>query len=357
MRILHLSSEYPPQQIFGLGRYVCDLSRELVQQGHQVRVLTNSLGRPEMDVDDQGVAVHRVEFPPPPKPPGTVAPPMAFNVHLLQRAHALADSLPPSEVVVSHDWLTARAGHLLARRWGVPHIWTVHDLVVGKTFGQLDGPGDTTVYAIEHWAAQTADLVIANSSAIQDELVEKYSATRSRLALIHCGIDPRRFESKQGTDRERAFRSVFAAPDEELVTYVGRLDREKGIDVLLKAFAEVVRGHPGVRLAIAGKGILEEALKDLARQLGIEAQVYWAGYLTGETVIHFYRASDLHVCPSLYEPFGIVAAEAMSAGAPLIASATGGLRDIMESAEVAVSVPPDDHAALARAMLELLKNP
>src|SRR5579863_751588 len=89
MRLLQISSEYPPQKVFGLGRYVSDLSRELAVQGHEVSVLTNSLGGADRDLVDHGVQVHRTEYPPPPMPPTLGAPVMAFNVHLQQRAQAL----------------------------------------------------------------------------------------------------------------------------------------------------------------------------------------------------------------------------------------------------------------------------
>src|SRR6185369_17480695 len=128
MRILHVSSEYPPQKVFGLGRYVSDLSRELAGQGHEVHVLTNSIGGVDRDVEDHGVHVHRVEYPPPPMPPTPAAPVLAYNVHLQQRASSLeARGLGDPEVVVSHDWLTAVAAHRIARRFGLPHVWTVHD--------------------------------------------------------------------------------------------------------------------------------------------------------------------------------------------------------------------------------------
>jgi glycosyltransferase involved in cell wall biosynthesis len=103
MRILHVASEHPPQEVYGLGRYVCDLSRELAAQGHSVHVLTNSISGRDQDVVDHGVALHRVDFPPPPKPSGEHAPALAFNLHLQQRATALGRmGLGDPEIVISH---------------------------------------------------------------------------------------------------------------------------------------------------------------------------------------------------------------------------------------------------------------
>jgi glycosyltransferase involved in cell wall biosynthesis len=167
MRILHIASEYPPQKVYGLGRYVCDLSEELVSEGHSVHVMTNSTGGRDPDVVVNGVHVHRVDFPPPPKPPGSVAPVMAFNFQLQGIASRLGvEGLGRPDVVVSHDWLTALAGHRIARRLGLPHVWTVHDLVHGKSAGRVEKPEDKSVFAMETRAAREADLTIVNSRAI-----------------------------------------------------------------------------------------------------------------------------------------------------------------------------------------------
>ncbi len=354
MRILHLSSEYPPERVFGLGRYVHQIAREQARQGHAVHVLTNSIGGADPDIDDGDVQVHRVAYPPPPKPPGSVAPPMAFNLHLQQRAADLgfAGAGEP-EVVVSHDWLTAPAAHQLAKRWHIPHVWTVHDTVHGKTFGRIESPEDEAIWCIERWAAANADLALINSNAIRDEVREFYGAEPEVLRLVHCGVDPAAFVSTQAPERLRAFRQVFAAPDELLITYTGRLDREKGIDTLVNAFAQARRELPSARLAIVGKGALDETIRKHIAALGLEDAVTLYGYLAGTVLRHFYQVSDLHVCPSHYEPFGIVALEAMAAGAPVVVSATGGLTDIVDSDAVGRSFPPRDATALAAVLVEL----
>ena len=358
MRILHVASEHPPLQVFGLGRYVCDLSRALAQKGHSVHVLTNSIGGQDQDVVDHGVYIHRVDSPPPPKPPSQGAPVLAFNLHLQQRAEVLGrKGLGNPEVVVSHDWLTVLAGHRLARRLGLPHVWTVHDTVHGKRAGKIEEVEDRVAFDLEMWGAKSADLVLVNSRAIGDEVAEVFRGERARMGLLHPGLDPERFTWPQSVRRVEAFRSVLAARDELLITYCGRLDLEKGIDTLLNAIPILCRKVPKLRVALAGRGVLQPMIADHIRQLGLESVVQLHGYLEGKVLEQFYRVSDLHVCPSHYEPFGLVALEAMAAGAPVVVSATGGLTDIVSSPEVGRTFPPRDIAALAGVLEELALDP
>ncbi len=358
MRILHISSEYPPQKIFGLGRYVSDLSRELASQGHGVHVLTNSLGGVDRDLEDRGVRIHRVEFPPPPMPPTPAAPVMAFNLHLQQRAFALGrPGLGDPEVVVSHDWLTAVAGHRIARRLGVSHVWTVHDTVHGKRFGVLQDVEDQVANSVERWATRAADLVLVNSSAISDEMTTAYQAGPGRCRLLHPGIDPESCRSTQEAPRLAAFRQTLAEPEELLLTYTGRLDLEKGVDTLLNGVSLLRSRLPRVRLAIAGRGVLLPTIESHIRDLKLDGSVTLCGYLEGQVLRTFYTVSDIHICPSHYEPFGLVALEAMAVGTPVVVSDTGGLKDIISSPSVGRRFPPRNPGALADTLFELASSP
>lgn len=353
MRILHLASEYPPQKVYGLGRYVCDLSRELAAQGHEVHVLTNSIGGADQDVTDRGVRLHRIDHPMPPKPAGTIAPVLVFNLCLQRRSQALGlAELGDPEVIVSHDYLTAPAGHRIAHRWGLPHIWTVHDCIDGKRFGKVKTPDDLAVREIERWAARAADAVLVNSSALKREIATGLGA-QAKTEILPGGVDPARFTGFQSDANLAAFRGCLAAPDEILLTYVGRLDQEKGIDTLINAFAKALRAHGKMKLAIAGRGDLQPLIENHIRQLQLENSVRLLGYLQGEVLKSVYRVSDIHLCPSRYEPFGLVALEAMAAGAPIIAGDTGGLADIVEDGKSGLRFRPEDVGALANSILSL----
>jgi glycosyltransferase involved in cell wall biosynthesis len=283
---------------------------------------------------------------------------MAFNLHLQQRAHGLGrKGLGDPEVVVSHDWLTAIAGHRIARRLGVPHIWTVHDTVYGKRFGKIQEVEDKVSHSIESWATKEADLLLVNSMAIGAEMAEVHGADRSRVELLHPGIDPDACQCTQGDSRLESFRSLFAEPDEVLVTFTGRLDLEKGIDTLINGFAILRSRFPKVRLAIAGRGVLRPTIEEHLKKLGLERQVSLCGYLEGQVLRSFYKVGDVQVCPSHYEPFGLVAVEAMAAGTAVVVSDTGGLKDIVSSSKVGRRFPSGNTAALADTLFELVGNP
>jgi len=342
MKILHVASEYPPQEVFGLGRYVSELSRELVLQGHDVHVLTNSMGEGVQDFMNDGVAVHRVDYPPPPKPPGNLAPALAFNVHLLQRALSLGmEGLGHPDVIVSHDWLTSVAAHRMAQLWRCPHVWTVHDTHRGKLFNVLQHPTDQMTVALERWSATHADMVLVNSSSVAAEVIAE-GGDPKRIRIVPCGIDPDRYTSQLSPARRAAFRLSLCAPDHLLITYAGRLDLEKGIDTLINSLSGLRVRHPHVSLVMAGKGVLQETIQAHVRELDLEDCVSLIGYLQGDVLRAFYAASDIHVCPSSYEPFGLVAVEAMAAGVPVIVSNVGGLADIVATEAIGLRVAPKD---------------
>jgi len=206
VRILHLSSEYPPQQVFGLGRFVCDLAEELARLGHEVIVITNSLGGEYYECITNGVKVLRVDFPPPPKPPLVSGQIMVFNILLLRRAAKLGwDLLNQLDVVCSHDWLTAPAAQALCDTFGIPHVCTFHDVLSGKRLGKPSGEFDRFSMEAERWAAEKASHLIANSHATRNELIQSYGVEPGRISVVTCGISPGVLKLEDDSLRLNAF--------------------------------------------------------------------------------------------------------------------------------------------------------
>jgi len=351
VKILHLASEYPPQKVFGLGRFVHGLAREQARQGHEVHVVTNSMGGRQHETEECGVHVHRVDFPPPPEPAHIGATVTQFNTQLIERI--LRDAVcPEAHVVNSHDYLTALAGKVVARRLGATFVVTVHDTVVGKRFGKLNNDAKYAAN-IEHWMYQLADRIICVSEHTRNEVVERYGAPQGKTFAIHNAVSEEDFPTPDPRLLAR-FRRVLARDDEKIVLYVGRLDREKGVDVLVRAFARV-RDVPA-KLVVAGKGKLEPGLRKLAADLGIADRTVFAGYLVGQVLSHAYRGANVLVVPSLYEPFGIVALEGMVCGLPVVASSTGGLTEVVNDGETGLLALSGDEEDLSRTLELVLRD-
>jgi glycogen(starch) synthase len=354
MKIVHLASEFPPLRIFGLGRYVHDLSRAQVRRGHEVHVLTNSLSGKQHDVDVHGIHVHRIHFPSPPKPPDGASQVAQFNLCLLERVLELERDLARADVFVAHDWLTILAADLTRKRLGGRLILTIHDTVIGKTFGKMTNE-DKFVANVERWGCRMADAVVAVSNHVRKELEGVYEAPSEKLHVVPCAVAPEWF---QAVDPKFLgdLRGILAGLQEKIVSYVGRLDPEKGVDRLIDAFASVARDHPAIRLVIAGKGLEQEALEGQASRSGVADRIRFLGYVTGAALEALYKVSDAVVCPSTYEPFGIVPLEGMINRVPVIASDTGGMAEIVEHGKSGLKVPPGDSTALAKAIGLVLSN-
>ena len=354
LRILHIASEYPPLQVFGLGRAVCDLAVAQAAHGHEVHVVTNSIGGRDPDAVVDGVRVHRISFPPPPKPPDDTMAVQQFNICALQTAQAVAGRHGAPDVVHVHDWLTVLSGRMLA--WlhpGARLVCTIHDTAQGKHFGRLTRPQQYAAH-LERWVGQEAELIICCSDYVRGEMMDGYNVPAEKIAVIPCGVDERRWRVEGDL---ATYRTLFARPEERIVGYVGRLDQEKGIPTLVEAFAAALAAYPEARLVLVGKGVLQEKLHEQAQQAGIADRVRFAGYLTGPALAAFYRCCDVLVVPSLYEPFGIVALEGMISRTPVIASNAGGLAEIIQHERNGLSFPAGDAPALARELARLLGAP
>lgn len=353
MNILHLSSEYPPQKVYGLGRFVHDLSVEQARQNHEVHVVTNSLSGKDYETKNHGVFVHRVNFPPPPKPVDASTTVVQFNMQIVERAVPLVKKYKP-DVVNTHDWLTFLAGRVINRTFGIPHVFTVHDTMVGKTFGKMSNPQKLGAN-IEKYGCKDANRVICCSEYMRKELLNIYEG-KDNIRVIPCGVEEQTFAVNSDDFLLKNFRSLFAREDEVLVTYVGRLDQEKGLDILLNAIGTVLQKYSKVCFAIAGKGVMEESIQQWITKSGLHNKVKLAGYIEKQVLSHFYKVSDLHIMPSSYEPFGIVALEAMVNKAPIIVANSGGLDEIIDHNIDGLKFTSGNMDSLANKILKVLED-
>ncbi len=355
MRVLTLATEFPPAHGYGLGRYVSELTAALAAGGCEVAVACNNWdgGRPEGRRVRAGVEVGNAPLLVPIKGYTWVADVLQSNVLLEARALEMARRNGGFEVLHIHDWLAASAAKSLRDLLGLPLVVTMHDTVRGRNQGQLSGE-EQYIAQMEGWACEQADLVLTNSAFIRRELAEAYQVPEDKLAVVGCGVSPDAFASDTPPQH---FKLALGCEDAPLIFFVGRLAQAKGPQVLLEAAPHVLKLRPDVRFIFAGEGTLREPLQERAGQLGIAGQARFVGHLRGKVLATLYRAAEMVVVPSLYEPFGMVALEAMACGTPVVAADTGGLSEIMAHGDCALPAPPNDPVTLARAILHLLQQP
>jgi glycogen(starch) synthase len=275
-----------------------------------------------------------------------------MNSDMRERAGELCEELD-YDVVHSHDWLVSVAAERTARWFHVPWVTTVHATEFGRHQGWVHTRPQSRIHALEYGMVRRADRVITCSHFMQTHVAGVFGVPQARISVIPNGIDPRDLES--GIDDLVALRARFAQPRERLVLMVGRLVYEKGFHLALDALAPVMKKLGDVRFVVAGTGTAEAELKLQARRLGLTRRGTFLGWV-GDDMLHgLYRVADLCIVPSIYEPFGLVALEAMASGCLCIVADTGGLREVVPAGgTVGHRFPSRDSAALGTIIEQVL---
>ena len=355
-RVLIVSWEYPPLIEGGLARHVRKLSEALVARDVEVHVLTR--GGEESTVEETigGVQIHRIVEP---ERPTDLAEFVTWvermNSDMLAAGVELGDRID-FDLVHGHDWLVAGACDHLARRFKSPLVTTIHATEYGRHQGWVDKHPQSHIHGVEKWIANRSDRVITCSLFMRDQITEIFSVEESRITVIPNGIDP--VDLPAGDPAELAsLRSQFALPEENLVLLIGRLVYEKGFQLALEAMPGVIEAVPNTRFLVAGSGTHEAELHKQAEELGLMEHGTFLGWI-GDDVLHsLYRIADLTVVPSIYEPFGLVALEAMASECPCIAADTGGLREVVPLEGAGLRFRASDPEHLAEAAIQVLSNP
>jgi glycogen(starch) synthase len=190
---------------------------------------------------------------------------------------------------------------------------------------------------------------------MREQIADIFAVEEDRVVVIPNGIDPDDLQPQNGAELER-LRAQFAAPDERLVLLIGRLVYEKGFQLALEAMPRLVHEVPGTRFLVAGSGTHEAELRRQAADLGLDDHGTFLGWI-GDDVLHsLYRIADVCVVPSIYEPFGLVALEAMASGCPCIVADTGGLREVVPHEEAGLRFRARDPEALGEMVERVLTD-
>jgi len=190
---------------------------------------------------------------------------------------------------------------------------------------------------------------------MREQIADIFGVEEARISVIPNGIDPDDLPNQDPATLAR-LRADFAAPQERLVLLIGRLVYEKGFQLALEAMPRLIEAVPGTRFLVAGSGTHEAELRRQAEDLGLMDHGTFLGWI-GDDVLHsLYRIADLTVVPSIYEPFGLVALEAMASGCPCIVADTGGLREVVPHEEAGLRFRSRDPEALADVAIRVLSD-
>ena len=325
MKILMLTWEYPPRVVGGIARVVHDLSQTLIKDGHEVTVVTYKEGDAPYFEDDKGVKVYRVDNYMI-NPNNFIDWIMQMNFNMVAKANEIIAKEGNFDVIHAHDWLVAYAAKTLKNSYNIPIVSTIHATESGRNSGIHD---ETQRYIndTEWMLTYESSEVIVNSNYMKGELQRLFGLPYEKINVIPNGVNMNLFN---GIERDYNFRRKFAMDNEKIILFMGRLVYEKGIQYLISAMPKILEGYHDAKLVICGKGGMIDELKEQVNAMGIGEKVYFAGYMAGKDVQKMYKAADISVFPSTYEPFGIVALEAMLAGVPTVVSDVGGLNEIVD---------------------------
>ncbi len=356
MRILMLSWEYPPHLIGGLGAHVADLIPALAAQGAKVTLITpRARGADAFERVHERAVVYRIGDPIG-RPSTNFGDVQHANLTLEKAGHRLWDEVGGFDLIHAHDWLVSFAGEALKQLHKTPLVATMHATERGRGGGHLKDDLAEAINRAEWWLTYEAWRVITTSDYMANELVTFFNLPTDKIAVISNGVNPARFTVKPGEDLA-AFRLMWADPDVPLVFFVGRVQYEKGVHLLVEVAHRLLSQGCRAKFVLAGTGSMLDTLRERVATLGIQDSVVLSGYISDSVRDHLYQVADVAVFPSLYEPFGIVALEAMAAGCPVIVSDVGGLGEVVENEETGIKIPANNLDVLESAIRYVLENP
>jgi glycosyltransferase involved in cell wall biosynthesis len=351
LSVMMLTWEFPPRVIGGISPHVYFLSKSLAKNGVKVYVVTCDFPGAPAHETIEGVEVYRVDSYKNPSPDFATWV-YLMNINMQKEAAALAAKLAGKiDVFHAHDWLVANAGIGLKHVFRKPLLVTMHSTEIGRREGTYTIT-EKMIHETEAWLTYEAWKVICCSEYMVSHVKWAFGLPSDKLVMVPNGVNTHIYEQVEKQDL-KLFRSKFALPEEKLVLFVGRLVYEKGAHVLINAIPKVLE-KIDAKFVIVGSGYMKEQLSNIVKSMGLEHKVLFTGFVDDETLLKLQKCADVSVVPSLFEPFGIVALEAMAAKSPVVVSDTGGLSEIVEHDATGVKVYPNNPDSLAWGITKIL---
>jgi glycogen synthase len=351
MKIMMLSWEYPPKNVGGISAHSYHLSQEIKNLGHEVHVITCEEGTAPVFQQDEGVFVHRV-IPYKIDTGDFTKWVMHLNYAIIEKGIELIKKFGRFDIIHAHDWLSAYSARVLKCSYSIPMVCTIHATEHGRN-GGIWTDMQRYISSAEWMLHYEAWKIITCSYYMRQEVHNLFGAPWEKIWVIPNGVDAKALDF---SFEKLSFRRRYAQDHEKIIFYVGRHVFEKGIHLLVEAGKRLVNRNGNIKFIIAGTGPMSEEIKYKAECSGIGDKFIFTGYIDADTKNKLYKVADSAIFPSLYEPFGIVALEAMAAGCPVIASDVGGLSEIIEHRNNGMKAYVGSANSLADNLIELFEN-
>ena len=276
-----------------------------------------------------------------------------MNVNMQKETATLISDLSRQvDIIHAHDWLVANAALGLKQIFRIPLVATMHSTEIGRRNG-LHTDYERMIHQTENWLAHESWRIICCSQYMAQHVMWAYGLPQDRVIVIPNGVDASVYEKE--FDRTE-FRKRFALPEEKIVLYVGRLVYEKGVQTLVNAIPKIL-SRVNAKFVVVGDGGMKDHLMRQVANMRLSHRIMFTGFLDEESLRKLYQIADVCVVPSLYEPFGITALEAMAAKTPLVVSNTGGLSEIVEHDKTGTKVYAGNADSLAWGITRILLDP
>ena len=378
MKIAVFVYEYPPKIVGGLGTYAAEITRKFVLMDNDVTVFTMNDDGGTLPTREiwRGIEIHRpLHIDVSDSLPDVIAEDIKkwgrglrlfgnLLVYNYLTASKLINELIKKEgvnydVVVAHDWLSIMGGVTVKKESELPLVFHVHSTEKGRTLGN----GSSVVSNIELRGAKMADMIITVSYAMKDELIQ-LGFPKDKIEVAYNGVDPQKYDPESVSGEQvRKIKAFYGLKDDDfMILFLGRLVGVKGVDKLIMAMPHVLSKIPNARLVIVGVGDQQEYLINLTRTMRLNEYVRFRfDFIPEEERILHYAACDVAVFPSYYEPFGIVALEAMSMEKPVVVGAAGvsGMREIVvccSDEQCGYHIDPNNPSDIAWGIISALEN-
>jgi alpha-maltose-1-phosphate synthase len=371
IKVLMITSEYPPVLLGGLGTHVFELTEGLRRLGCDITVVAPTKGETAHHVDTN-LSVHYVSMADSLNQTSLVKAVVHSNRDCLRYGLDLIPTLKTRpDVIHCHDWLSFPAAQQLGRRFDIPVVGTVHLLYSSnKLWGESI---DREIFRIEKELCQQPEAVITVSESMRSLIRVTHGTAANKIHVVHNGMSPGLYSEAAANHAETSrLKQLYATDGKKIILFAGRLAPQKGVSALFESASAVIEKDERAHYLIAGTHpwssgveISKYHRKHYPQYPKLWDKVEFLDLIPRAHLAQLYQIADVAVVPSIYEPFGYAALEAMAAGVPVVATRTGGLAEIVVDGETGLLVPLNpnhrgeyklDIEALTEAQLFFLRN-